>query len=44
MKLAEMNWNMGEPGMLFWDRIEQYNMLSEFDSFSFSGVNPCGWC
>lgn len=44
MKLAEMNWNMGEPGVLFWDRIEEYHLLSEFDSFSLSSVNPCGWC
>ena len=41
MKLAEMNWNMGEPGVLFWDRIEEYNLMSEDDSFKYSGVNPC---
>lgn len=44
MKLAEMNWNMGEPGVLFWDRIEEYNLMSEDESFKLTGVNPCGWC
>ena len=41
MKLAEMNWNMGEPGVLFWDQIEKYNLLDKFDEFEYAGVNPC---
>lgn len=41
MKLAYNNWDMGEPGILFWDRIESWNLLSEYDDFEFSGVNPC---
>ena len=28
-KICKNNWNMAEPGMLFWDRIENYNLLSE---------------
>jgi len=40
-KVAENNWDMGEPGMLFWDRIENWNFLSEYDNFKYSGVNPC---
>ena len=39
--LSENNWNMAEPGILFWDRIENYNLLSEDDNFHYSGVNPC---
>ena len=27
-RLAENNYNMAEPGILFWDRIENYNILS----------------
>lgn len=40
-KLAEMNWEMGEPGVLFWDRISDYNLLNELDGFEYAGVNPC---
>ena len=40
-KLCEENWNNAEPGMLFWDRIKHWNLLSEDESFSYSGVNPC---
>ena len=41
MKIAENNWEMGEPGCLFWDTISEYNLLSEYDDFSYAGVNPC---
>lgn len=42
MKLiAQCNWDYGEPGMLFWDRIESYNLLSEDNDFHYAGVNPC---
>ena len=40
-KICENNWNYGEPGMLFWDTITGYNLLSEDDRFEFAGVNPC---
>ena len=39
--LAKNNWNMAEPGILFWDRIENYNLLSEDPDFKYAGVNPC---
>jgi ribonucleoside-diphosphate reductase alpha chain len=41
MKLAYNNWDMGEPGVLFWDRIKEWNMLSEYENFEYAGVNPC---
>lgn len=41
MKLAYNNWDMGEPGVLFWDRIENWNLLSEYSDFKYAGVNPC---
>jgi ribonucleoside-diphosphate reductase alpha chain len=31
---------MGEPGILYWDRISGYNVLSNTD-FQYAGVNPC---
>ena len=40
-KLAYNNWNMAEPGILFWDNIENYNLLSEDPNFKYAGVNPC---
>lgn len=39
--LAKNNWNMAEPGILFWDRISNYNILSEDKEFEYAGVNPC---
>lgn len=40
-KICEMNWDYAEPGMLFWDRIENWNLLSADNNFEFGGVNPC---
>lgn len=40
-KICEMNWDYAEPGMLFWDRIENWNILSCDDSFHYAGTNPC---
>lgn len=40
-KICEMNWDYAEPGMLFWDRIENWNLLSEDDNFHYAGTNPC---
>lgn len=41
MKMCEANWDWGEPGLLFWDNIENYNLLSEDKNFKYAGVNPC---
>ena len=40
-KLCKNNWDFGEPGMLFWDNITDYNLLSNNPEFEFAGVNPC---
>lgn len=40
-KLCEMNWDYAEPGTLFWDRITNWNLLSEDDEFEYAGTNPC---
>lgn len=40
-KLCEINWDYAEPGILFWDRIEKWNLLSETPNFKFAGTNPC---
>lgn len=44
MKLAQNNWDYAEPGILYWDTINNYNLLSEYvkdGTFKFAGVNPC---
>ncbi len=40
-KMCEMNWDYAEPGMLFWDRINNWNLLSCDDEFEYAGTNPC---
>lgn len=40
-KLAKNNWDYAEPGMLFWDRISDYNMVSNDPNFKYAGTNPC---
>ena len=39
-KLVYNNWDYAEPGILYWDRIQGYNMLDNTD-FKYAGVNPC---
>lgn len=40
-KLCVANWDFAEPGMLFWDEITNWNLLSNNDEFEYAGVNPC---
>lgn len=40
-KFCENNWNNAEPGMLFWNRITDWNLLSNTEEFEFAGTNPC---
>lgn len=40
-RLCHANWDFGEPGCLFWDRIESWNLLSEFPDYKYAGTNPC---
>lgn len=40
MLLAQRNWEMAEPGILYWDRISNYNLLQN-TGFEYAGVNPC---
>ena len=40
-KLCVANWDFAEPGMLFWDEITDWNLLSNNDEFVYAGVNPC---
>lgn len=40
-KITDTSWDYAEPGVLFWDRISQWNLLSNTKEFSYAGVNPC---
>lgn len=40
-EFARQNWDFAEPGVLFWDRISNWNLLSEDDEFEYAGTNPC---
>lgn len=40
-RMCEMNWDFAEPGILFWDRIMRWTLLSEDENFEFAGTNPC---
>ena len=39
--ICENNWDYAEPGILFWDTIKKWNMLSNNSEFEYAGVNPC---
>lgn len=39
--IAANNYDWAEPGILFWDTIESYNLLDGFKDFKYAGVNPC---
>jgi ribonucleoside-diphosphate reductase alpha chain len=40
--IAENNWKMAEPGVLFWDRMKNYNFIENNPYINITGVNPCG--
>ena len=40
-RICKANWDMAEPGMLFWDRINTWNLLSCDNTFEYAGTNPC---
>lgn len=40
-KFCECQWNWGDPGALFIDRFNEYNLLSGYDNFHILTTNPC---
>jgi len=38
---CDANYDYGEPGLLFWDRIESHHLQSEYPTFKYDSVNPC---
>lgn len=41
LKLCKNNWDYAEPGILYWDKIINYNLLQYDEEFRYEGVNPC---
>lgn len=41
MKLCKNNWQWAEPGILYWDTISNWNLMSGYEDFEYAGVNPC---
>ena len=41
MKLITNNWDFAEPGILFWDNIENNHLLSADKEFKYAVINPC---
>lgn len=39
--IAESNHDWAEPGILFWDNIKKWNMLSHNKDYKITGTNPC---
>lgn len=39
--IAQTNWDYAEPGLLYWDTISNYNLMSEDPNFEYAGTNPC---
>lgn len=40
-QICQNNSDWAEPGILYWDRIENWNLLSEDPNFHYAGTNPC---
>lgn len=40
--IAESNWRMAEPGMLFWDRVTSYHINDQNPLVEYVTSNPCG--
>lgn len=40
--IAESNWKSGEPGMLFWDKVQNWHLLQHHPAYLLFATNPCG--
>ena len=40
--IAKTVWDFGEPGVLFWDTINNYCLLGPDPDFKYEATNPCG--
>lgn len=40
-RFCKVNWNYGDPGVMFIDTIRKNNLLSEYDDYKIEISNPC---
>lgn len=40
-QLVKNNWDYAEPGILYWDKIDHWNLMDNDPEFKYAGVNPC---
>ena len=40
-RICEMNWDYGDPGMMFKDTIDRFNLMSDHKKFKIDISNPC---
>lgn len=41
IKLADNNRRFAEPGMLFWDTVQNWNLTEGYEDYKIVGTNPC---
>ena len=41
-EMATSNWQSGEPGMLYWDRVQRGHLLQYHPEYIMTSTNPCG--
>jgi ribonucleoside-diphosphate reductase alpha chain len=41
-KIAQRNWETGEPGLLFYDEINRNHFLHDYEDVDIKITNPCG--
>lgn len=42
-ELAKNSWDWAEPGVLFTERLRNYNIMQYDDEYQIETTNPCGW-
>lgn len=42
--ICESAWKSAEPGILFVDRLRNYNLMEFVDDYQIETTNPCGGC
>lgn len=40
--IAQTAWDYAEPGILYWDRVNDYCLLGKDKTFKYEATNPCG--
>lgn len=40
VKLCHNNWDNAEPGILFWNRVNNWNLTSGYEDYKIAGTNP----